>query len=200
MTKYKFICHLYVYVWLDNFFVKNRTNQTKPHWFGLVLFLKSNRTKPNRTLFPLVARMTFSAKISQTAPWTPLLSLRKLSQFKPMINACKVATRFRLLIEIIHEWAKWLLIFFLNLISHVEFFDVTRFLWIWSQTYHYVTSPTIIILLDMRTIIGQLYLSVEIYLQRHFNVKIWQVDWVIIHGEMGLKYVIYRVIELVYSP
>jgi hypothetical protein len=68
-----------VYVWLNKNIIKNRTNRTNPNridlvWFGLVLFLKVNRTKPNRMLFSLAVRVIFIAKTAQTAPRTPLVS------------------------------------------------------------------------------------------------------------------------------
>ena len=58
-------------------FVKNRNNRTNPNrislvWFGSDLFLKANRTKPNRMFFSLAVRMIFCFKTAQTAPRTPL--------------------------------------------------------------------------------------------------------------------------------
>ena len=59
------------------FLIKNRTNRTNPNrislvWFGLDLFFKSNRTKPNCMFFSLAVRMIFCFKIAQTTPRTPL--------------------------------------------------------------------------------------------------------------------------------
>lgn len=71
MTKHKFILFfICVYVPQKISCKKpNQLNQHKPHWFGLILFLKANWIKSNHTHFSLTV---FSVKTTQTAQRTSL--------------------------------------------------------------------------------------------------------------------------------